>query len=138
MAKIFIDTNVLIYSLDKADVIKRRRARKVLAEAARENAGVISTQVLQEFYVVAAKKLKLDPLVAKELVRSFENFEVVTVTAELIREAVDCSVLNRISFWGALIAVAAESAKCRELWSEDFNHGQVVRGVKIVNPFFAD
>jgi hypothetical protein len=52
----------------------------------------------------------------------------------LIKEAIDCAIINRLSFWDALIVVAAESAHCEELWTEDLNPGQVIRGVRIENP----
>ena len=51
-----------------------------------------------------------------------------------LREAIDCSIINRLSFWDALIVVSAESARCEILWTEDLNHGQVIRGVHIENP----
>ena len=97
--------------------------------------GVISTQVLQEFYVAATKKLKADPVIVKDIMRSFENFEIVTITPTIINDAIDCSILNVLSFWDALIVSAAGYAKCAKLWSEDLNTGQVIRGVKIENPF---
>ena len=56
------------------------------------------------------------------------------ITPALIKEAIDCSIINRLSFWDALIIAAAESAKCERLWTEDLNHGQIVRGVRIENP----
>jgi predicted nucleic acid-binding protein len=51
----------------------------------------------------------------------------------LIKEAIDCAIINQLSFWDALIVVAAESARCEILWTEDLNHGQVIRGVRIEN-----
>jgi predicted nucleic acid-binding protein len=60
---------------------------------------------------------------------------VVLVDMDLVGEAVDCSILNRLSFWDALIVVAAEKAGCAEVWTEDMNEGQTIRGVKLHNPF---
>jgi predicted nucleic acid-binding protein len=91
--------------------------------------------VLQEFFVVATKKLGVDPLDAKGILESFENFEVVQITPHLIRSAIDTSVLNRLSFWDALIVAAAESAACELLVTEDLSDGQVIRGVRVTNPF---
>ena len=99
-----------------------------------ENSGVISTQVLQEFYVAATAKLGADPLLVKDILRSLERLETVVVSPMLIKEAIDCSLINRLSFWDALIVVTAESAHCEILWTEDLNHGQVIRGVRIENP----
>ena len=71
------------------------------------------------------------------MLHAFRNFEVVTVTEDLINDAIECSILSQISFWDALILVAAESAHCTHLWTEDLNDGQVIRGVNIANPFKA-
>jgi len=58
----------------------------------------------------------------------------VIITPEMIMDAIDCCIINRISFWDSLIVVAAESANCKKLWTEDLNHGQIIRGVQIENP----
>jgi predicted nucleic acid-binding protein len=133
--KAFLDTNVLVQALDKGDKLKQKKARQLLNDAARSNLGVISTQVLQEFFVAATKKLGLDSLVAKELVHQFSHFETILVTPHLISEAIDCSIINKLSFWDALIVVTAESARCSRLWSEGLNDGQIIRGVEIKNPY---
>jgi predicted nucleic acid-binding protein len=135
MSKVFVDTNILVYSMDKHDIQKMKKSRSMLKKLRKEMQGVISTQVLQEFYVAATKKLKADPITVKDIIRSFENFEIVTITPAIINDAIDCSILNVISFWDSLIVSAAEYAKCVQLWTEDLNTGQVIRGVKIVNPF---
>lgn len=135
MSKAFIDTNILVYAMDQSNRKKQARARALLQGAGENKMGVISTQVLQEFYVAATRKLNVEPLLAKEIIHSLMHFEIVTVDHHLIKEAIDCSILNRISFWDALVIVSAESAKCSEIWSEDLNDGQIIRGVKIVNPF---
>lgn len=102
----------------------------------KECTGVISTQVLQEFYVASTKKLGLDPVNAKQIMKSFQKLETVTVVPGLIFEAIDCSIASRLSFWDSLIIIAAESANCAILYTEDISHGQIVRGVQIENPFF--
>ena len=56
----------------------------------------------------------------------------------MINDAIDCNILNRISFWDSLIVVAAESACCEKIWTEDLNNGQIIRGVKIENPIIYD
>ena len=65
---------------------------------------------------------------------AFERFETVTITPGIIKEAIDCGIINRLSFWDALMITAAESSKCGKLWTEDLNDGQVIRGVRIENP----
>ena len=134
MSKIFIDTNILVYGLDSYNPNKQEKCRSLLRTLADDLRGVISTQVMQEFYVAATRKLGVDPLLTKDILHSFERFEVVIITPEAIKDAVDCSIINRLSFWDALIVVAAESARCERVWSEDLNDGQVIRGVRIENP----
>lgn len=134
MSKVFLDTNVFVYSLDQSDSTKRKKCRNLIKSLTNENSGVISTQVLQELYVAATAKLGADPLLVKDIIRSLERLETVVVSPMLIKEAIDCSLINRLSFWDALIVVTAESAHCEILWTEDLNHGQVIRGVLITNP----
>ena len=114
---------------------KRRQARKLIAGLIEHGTGVISTQVLQEFYVATTRKLGIAPLAAKGLLKTFAVFETVQVTPELVQEAADCSILNQLSFWDALIVVAADAAGCATLCSEDLNAGQKILGLQIVNPF---
>ena len=136
MSKIFLDTNVLVYALDRRNKSKRLRARRCIAEARKDSRGVISTQVLQEFFVASTKKLSVAPLRLKQMIAWFErHFEIVNVTPPLIRDAIECSVRAKVSFWDALVIVAAESAGAAMLWSEDLNAGQIIRDVQIVNPF---
>lgn len=135
MSKIFIDTNIFIYSLDRHAPEKQKQARELLKKAALENSGVISTQVLQEFYVAATRKLGVDPLLVKEMVHAFNNYETVVITLEMIKDAIDCSILQRVSFWDALILIAGEKALCEMIWTEDLNNGQIIRGIKVINPF---
>ncbi len=132
MSKVFLDTNILVYSMDNFDREKQQRSRDRLREIS--GRAVISTQVLQEFFVTVTRKLNIEALVAKDIMRTFYHCEVVMISPELIEEAVDCSILNRLSLWDSLIIVAAESANCSTLWSEDLNAGQVIRGVRIENP----
>ena len=134
MSKVFIDTNILVYSLDRYDPIKQKKCRSLLKTLTDDFQGVISTQVMQEFYVTTVKKLGADPLLIKDILHAYERFETVIITPDTIRDAIDCSIINRLSFWDALIVVAAESARCEKLWSEDLNDGQVIRGVQIENP----
>ena len=134
MSKVFLDTNILVYSLDQSNAGKRKRCRGLIKSLTGKNSGVISTHVMQEFYVASTSKLGADPLLIKDILRSLERFETVVVTPMLIKEAIDCAIINRLSFWDALIVVSAESANCETLWTEDLNDGQIIRGVCIENP----
>ncbi|HXB02250.1 MAG TPA: PIN domain-containing protein [Opitutaceae bacterium] len=133
--KVFIDTNVLVYAQDSGQLRKRARSRALIEELVHSGDGVISTQVLQEFYVASTRKLGVAPLAAKAVLKTFAAFETVQVSPELIQEAVDCSILNELSFWDALIIAAASAAGCGVLYSEDLNTGQTILGVKVENPF---
>ncbi len=135
MSKVFLDTSTIVYAMDLGNPGKRSRSRVLLQEAGEKRSGVISTQVMQDFYVAATRKLGADPLTVKEILHNLMHFEVVTIGPGLINEAIDCSILQRIPFWDALVVVAAEGARCAEIWSEGLTDGQVIRGVKIVNPF---
>ena len=132
-SKVFIDTNILVYALDQHDPDKNKKSRSCLRHLSQTSGGVISTQVMQEFYVTATKKLQVDALIAKEILRSFAQFEVVLISPEIIDRAVDCQVLNKISFWDALVVSAAQSACCEVLWTEDLNPGQIIQDVRIEN-----
>ena len=90
----FLDTNVLIYSVDSADSAKQTAAIGVIERHALGKSGVISTQVLQEFYSAATRKLGIEPLQARRLVRDFWIFDIVQVTPEIIEEGIDCGVVR--------------------------------------------
>jgi predicted nucleic acid-binding protein len=133
--KIFLDANVLVYAQDTHEPDKQETSRSLIAGLAASGTGVISTQVLQEFYVATTGKLGVPPLAAKAILKTFSVFEIIQVSPSLIDDAVDCSVLNHVSFWDALILAAAASAGCTAVHTEDMNAGQMVLGVTIENPF---
>lgn len=133
--KVFLDANVFVYSLDKRFPDKQRQAAELLRTVQDRGGGVASTQVLQECYVAATVKLGVSPLIVEDLIGKLKALEIVLIDYGLIQEAIDCSIRNRLSFWDALIVVSAEKAACTELWTEDLNDGQVIRGVRIRNPF---
>jgi len=132
--KIFLDSNILLYAQDAGSPEKQRRSRDVITHLANSGDGVISTQVMQEFFVAATRKLGVSPLAAKAILKTFTVFEIVIAGPALIHDAVDCSILNTISFWDSLIFAAAASAGCNIVYTEDLNHGQVIMGVKVQNP----
>jgi predicted nucleic acid-binding protein len=132
--KVFLDANLLAYAQDAGSVDKQQRSREVIAQVAGSGEGVISTQVMQEFYVAVTRKLSVPPLAAKAVLKTFTVFEIVQISPDLIHDAIDCAVLNVISFWDALILAAAASAGCKTIFTEDLNNGQTILGVKIVNP----
>jgi len=132
--RVFLDTNIFIYAQDAGSPDKQRKSREMIARLADSGDGVISTQVMQEFFVAATRKLGVDPLVAKGVLKTFSVFDIVQVSAALIHEAVDCSILNQLSFWDSLILAAAASAGCSTVFSEDLASGQAILGVRVQNP----
>ena len=133
--RVFLDTNILVYAQDTGAARKRRKSREIISRLAASSDGVISTQVLQEFYVAATRKLGVSPLAAKGVLKTFAVFETVQVSPGLIHEAIDCSILNQCSFRDSLILAAAAAAGCSTVLSEDLNASQVILGVKVENPF---
>jgi predicted nucleic acid-binding protein len=134
-ARSFLDTNVLLYT-DAVDApAKHRRALELLAEQRRARTGVVSLQVLQEYFVAATRKLAVDAAVARRKVELFANYHLVVLDIEDVLAAIDLHRLRQISFWDALVVRAAKEGGCSVLYSEDLQHGQSVDGVRIVNPF---
>jgi predicted nucleic acid-binding protein len=132
--KVFLDANILVYAQDRDSPVKQRRSREIIAELAASGMGVISTQVMQEFYVATTRRMGVEPLAAKSVLRTFAIFEIAQTSPGLIEDAIDCSILNKISFWDALIVAAAAATDCTTIYSEDLQHGQVMQGVRIENP----
>ena len=133
--RVFIDTNVVIYACDRTAGDKRVRARDVLAPLVRERRAVISTQVLQEFFAAATRKLRIPAERARSHVEKWSKIDVVVVRPEIILGAIDLHRLHALSFWDALVVKAASVAGCGRLLSDGLNHGQAIDGITIENPF---
>jgi predicted nucleic acid-binding protein len=135
-SRTFFDTNVLVYLFDSDSPDKQSRARSALRQALERGAAVISTQVLQEFFVTVTRKLAR-PLPAREAeaaLRTLMELSVVQIDPDLILAAAVTSRRDRISFWDALILAAASVAGCDEVFSEDLQHGRSFGRVRLVNP----
>lgn len=133
--KVFIDTNILVYLQSGMDVHKTKISKELFHSLAEKNLIVLSTQVLQEFYVAMTKKLGHNPLDIKNLLFLFKDFEIINVNSSIIFEAIDISVLHKISFWDSLLISSASAGNCKIIYSEDLNHGQMIGGVQIINPY---
>jgi predicted nucleic acid-binding protein len=131
----FLDTNILLYGDDLAHAAKQQRALELILEHKAQHTGVVSLQVLQEYFVNATRKLGLDPELVRQKVETYCRFDVVEPVAADILAAIDFHRLHRISYWDALVLHCAKQAGCRVLLTEDMQHGQVIDGVRIVNPF---
>jgi predicted nucleic acid-binding protein len=135
--KQFVDTNILVYAHDANAKRKHEIARDLIGALWESGSGVISTQVLQEFYVNVVRKTArpLKPKEAQRFISSYLHWDVVVNSGDSIVQAFDIESRYRISFWDALVIQAANSAGAEILYSEDLSHGQNYDGVKVVNPF---
>jgi len=134
-AKYFLDSNILICGDDLDAGKKNEKALKVIEESVASGNGVISTQVLQEYFVNATKKLGVLPEVAQRKVTLFSAMNVVRIAVEDIHAAIDLNRLHQLALWDAMIIRCAAVAGCDRVLTEDLQHGQVIAGVKIENPF---
>jgi predicted nucleic acid-binding protein len=131
----FIDTNILLYAEASDQPEKQKNALTLLKQHYQEARGVISTQVLQEYCNVAIKKLKLQPQYIRAQLDFYTQFEVVQVTADIIRLGLDIHQTRRLALFDAIIVASAQTAGCHFLLSEDMNTGELIGGVQIINPF---
>jgi predicted nucleic acid-binding protein len=131
----FLDTNILVYTDDNDSREKKGRALEIYVDCLRRRSGVVSTQVLQEYFVTVTRKLGVDAQTARRKTELFARLQLVTLRLEDILGAVDLHRLHSLSFWDALIVRAALSAGCSRLYSEDLQHGWRVEGLELVNPF---
>ena len=134
-ARSFFDTNVLLYADDESAPTKQRCSRDLVAEHRRSGTGVISLQVLQEYFVNLTRKLNVDPRIARRKVEMLAEFDVAAPELADILAAIDLHRLHGFSFWDALILRSAQQSGCRVLLSEDFQEGREIDGIQIVNPF---
>ena len=135
-ARIFVDTNILIYAHDVDAGAKHQVAKNVLRELWSQRSGVLSMQVLQEFYVNVTRKIAspLSKDVARLVVNSYSVWCIETTPTE-ISTAFRIEDESRIGFWDALIVAAAVKCGALRILSEDLNAGQVIAGIPIENPF---
>lgn len=133
----FVDTNVLVYAHDKTDPVKQAVAQAALEQLWSQRSGVLSTQILQEFYVVATarQKLAMTPGEAREIVELYSTWPVVLIEPPLILTASRLHEQQSMSFWDALVVEAASVAGAGRLLTEDLADGQEIQGVRIENPF---
>ena len=137
-ARYFLDTNVFVHCFDRQDRRKQKRAESLVGQALEDHLAIISTQVVQEFLNVATNKF------VRPMNRSESRAYLETVlsplcevfpTIALYHEALNLQADTDYSFYDSLIIAAALEARCSLLYSEDLHDGQVIRELKIVNPF---
>ena len=137
MRRSFFDTNVLLYLFDNREPDKKAAAQELIQKEVEADRASLSTQVLQEFYVNATRKLAfpLSPEEAGARVRDFSRLSLVQVDAPLILAAISRSQRMSFSLWDAMIVEAALKAGADRLLTEDLQHGQVIEGMRVENPF---
>ena len=131
----FFDTNILVYADDASTPDKQARAIQLITDHKRSDSLIISLQVLQEYFVTVTRKLAVDAERAQRKVQLLARGRVVRFESDDIIAAIELHRLTRISFWDAMIVHAARLASASVLYSEDLQHGAVLGGVPIVNPF---
>jgi predicted nucleic acid-binding protein len=137
--RVFLDTNIFIYAIDTSpsQSFKRDRARNLIREHIEMESGVISIQVLQEFFVGSTSKIS-SPLSAEdalEFIQYISAFDMVIPSVEMVITAIGLHQKHRFSFWDAMIIQSAMVTDCNLLLSEDLQHGFQLGSLTIKNPF---
>ena len=134
--KVFVDTNILIYAFDSQAGRKHAIAKEVLKGLWEQQSGVLSMQVLQEFYVNVTRKIAtpLSTELARRIVTLYSEWCVATGPSE-ITKAFQIEDRHQVSFWDALLLAAAYKAGAVCVLTEDLNHGQLIDRMRIENPF---
>jgi len=135
--RVFVDTNVLVYAHDVSARDKHEIAKEKIRELWESGSGIISTQVLQEFFVMVTERLPrpMPREAAREIISLLCRWELVVNDGESVLRAIELQGRYGFSFWDSLILDAAISSKADVLLTEDLSHGQTIQGVKITNPF---
>ncbi|MCE2487486.1 MAG: PIN domain-containing protein [Desulfurellaceae bacterium] len=134
----FIDTNVLVYADDARDRRKQARARELIRRLMRERRGVLSLQILQEFFAATTRKLGMSSKEAKQRVSLYSRFDVVTLTPTDLLAAIDLHRMHHLSIWDSLVIRAALNGACTVLHTEDMQAGYMIEDVLLTDPFAAD
>ena len=131
----FFDTNVLVYTDDQAASAKQQIALDLVAVHLRNRTGVVSLQILQEYFVTITRKLNVAPQIARRKVELLAEFDVAAPNVADILAAIDLHRFHGLSFWDALVLRSAKQAGCSVLFSEDMQDAREIDGLRIVNPF---
>lgn len=123
----FIDTNILVYAYDNTAGVKHQSARKLMEKLWVSGAGIVSTQVLQEFHVTVTRRLP-QPITARQargIISDLSTWTVAAIDVAAILRASEIAERYITSFWDGLIIAAAENEDASVIWSEDLNHGKI-------------
>jgi predicted nucleic acid-binding protein len=135
--KFFVDTNILIYAHDLDAGQKNKISRDIIRDLWENRSGIISTQVLQEFYVNVTRKIEnpLKKSQARGVIESYLAWPVELNDVRTVLSASEIEERHMLSFWDAMIVASARKAKAEKIITEDLNHGQEIEGILIENPF---
>jgi predicted nucleic acid-binding protein len=135
--KVFVDTNILIYAHDLDAGQRNKLSADILRDLWENRIGIVSTQVLQEFYVNVTRKIEnpLPKSKARGIIESYLAWPVELNDAKTVLAASEIEERHMLSFWDALIVASARNAEAEKILTEDLNHGQQIEGILIVNPF---
>jgi predicted nucleic acid-binding protein len=137
--RILVDSNILVYAADLRADDKNLIAVALIDELTAQNRMVVSAQVLSEFYYAATRTNKPPSLPYDDAYRTIRDLSyavpVLPLTSRVTLRALDAIPRHGLSFWDALIWAAAEENGIAQIYTEDFQHGRDVEGVRIVNPF---
>lgn len=133
----FVDANVLVYAFDTSAGSKCQESRELIRRLWHSANGCLSVQVLQEFFVTVTRKVArpLSIEEAEDRIREFTVWTVFAPTAEDVLAAIALQKKAKLSFWDAMIVEAAAQSGCETLWTEDLSDGQLLRGVRVRNPY---
>src|ERR1700689_146344 len=137
-ARYFLDTNIFVYSLDLTAPAKARRAATLIRDGLETGNGIVSYQVVQEFFNVAFRRFAqpMSAFAAEEYLNTpFRPLLVVHSSPALFISALQVYAQHHLSWYDSLIVAAAQEAGCSVLYSEDMQHGQRVNHLRIENPF---
>ena len=133
--RIFVDTNVLVYADDISNPAKRGRARELIRQLIIDRTGVVSLQVLQEYFFAMTRKFGMASTHARWRVEIYAEFHVVRLDERDLLEAIDLHRAYQISIWDSLIVQAAMVGGCGTLYTEDMQSGFRIEELELVNPF---
>jgi predicted nucleic acid-binding protein len=135
--KPFVDTNVLIYAYDRTAGARHQAASALMRALWRRGGAVLSTQVLQEMYVNITRKVPepLSPTAARGLLDAYCAWQVEQASCATVLRASEVQARHKLSFWDALIVATATQGGADVLLTEDLNAGQVIDGLRVVDPF---
>ncbi len=138
--RVFVDTNILIYAHDLEAGLKHDLAASILEDIWELETGVISTQVLQEFYVNVTRKIPrpLLPPQARGIIKNYLSWQVELNSPDSVLLASEIEERYLLSFWDSLIVASAHKAQVDRILTEDLAHGQIIEGIVIDNPFFTN